>query len=93
MQVLSQGIEIAFDVVGEGPAVVLGHSFLCSGAMWQNQVGPLAATNRVINIDLRGHGASGPCPAAFGLHDMVADVLAVLDRLGVGSAVWAGLSI
>ncbi len=93
MQVLSQGIEIAFDVVGEGPTVVLGHSFLCSGAMWQDQVGPLAAANRVVNIDYRGHGGSGRIAEAFSLYDMVEDVLAVLDYLGVGSAVWAGLSI
>src|SRR3989304_244889 len=86
--VLSQGIEIAFDVAGEGPAVGLGHSFLCSGAMWQNQVGPLAATNRVINVDLRGHGAFGRAPAAFSLYDLVADALAVLDHRVVKSAVW-----
>lgn len=93
MQVLSQGIEIEFEVVGEGPTVVLGHSFLCSGAMWQNQVGPLSAENRVVNIDYRGHGASGRIAAAFSLYDMMEDVLAVLDYLAVGSAVWAGLSI
>ena len=89
----SHGINIAFEVAGAGPAVVLNHSFLCSGAMWQPQVGPLAAEYRVINIDCRGHGASGPIATPFTLDDMVDDVLAVLDHLAVDRAVWAGLSI
>jgi 3-oxoadipate enol-lactonase len=92
-RVQRQGNHIAFEAVGDGPAVVLLHSFLCSGAMWQNQVGPLAAQNRVINIDCRGHGASSGVSKAFNLYDMVEDVLAVLDVLGIGRAVWAGLSI
>jgi pimeloyl-ACP methyl ester carboxylesterase len=93
MQIRTRGVEIAFDVVGEGPTVVLGHSFLCSGAMWAPQLGPLSAENRVINIDARGHGASGRVAAPFTLYDLVEDVVAVLDHLGVERAVWAGLSI
>ncbi len=84
---------IGFEVAGDGPAVVLLHSFLCSGDMWRGQVGPLAARHRVINVDLRGHGASGPVTRAFSLYDLVDDALAVLDSLGVDQAVWAGLSI
>ena len=92
-RVQRQEIEIAFEAVGEGPAVVLLHSFLCSGAMWRNQVAPLAAHNQVINIDCRGHGASSGVSKPFNLYDMVEDVLAVLDVLRIDRAVWAGLSI
>ncbi len=93
MRVESRGVEIAFEVAGEGPTLVLGHSFLCSGAMWEPQLGPLSAENRVVNVDSRGHGASGRIAAPFTLYDLVEDVLAVLDHLGVERAVWAGLSI
>lgn len=92
-RVQSQGAQIAFEAVGDGPAVVLLHSFLCSGAMWRNQVGPLSAHNRVINIDCRGHGASSRVSRAISLYDMVEDVLAVLDFLAIDRAVLAGLSI
>jgi len=61
--------------------------------MWESQLEPLSERYRVINIDLRGHGSSGPCNAPFDLDDLVADVLAVLDRLEIDRAVWAGLSI
>lgn len=86
-------IKIYFEVHGEGIPIVLGHSFLCSGAMWESQVAPLAEHYQVINIDARGHGESGPITADFTLYDMVDDVIAVLDHLGLKSAVWAGLSI
>lgn len=88
-----EGLRIGFDVIGDGPAVVLLHSFLCSGEMWRGQVGPLAACYRVINIDCRGHGASSPASKAFTLYDLMDDAFAVLDALGVDQAVWAGLSI
>ena len=87
------GLLIHFDDVGSGPPVVLGHSFLCSGAMWAHQVEPLAERCRVVNVDQRGHGRSGNLTEPFDLYDMVADVVAVLDALEIERAVWAGLSI
>jgi 3-oxoadipate enol-lactonase len=87
------GVKIYFEDVGSGPPVVMGHSFLCSGEMWASQVPVLAERHRVINIDERGHGRSGNLTEPFDLYDMVDDVVAVLDHLGIESAVWAGLSI
>ena len=87
------GVRIHFDDVGSGPAVVLGHSFLCSGEMWRPQVEPLSERYRVINIDGRGHGRSGALSESFSLYDMVDDVIGVLDEVEVDRAVWAGLSI
>lgn len=87
------GVRIHYEDVGSGPPVVLGHSFLCSGEMWGPQVGPLSDRFRVINVDERGHGRSGPLSESFDLYDMVGDVVAVLDDVGVDRAVWAGLSI
>ena len=87
------GGDIYYEVRGSGPPIVLGHSFLCSGEMWGPQLEPLAEHYQVLNLDLRGHGKSGPVIRPFGMYDLVEDVLAVLDREGVGRAVWAGLSI
>lgn len=87
------GVRIHFEDTGEGLPIVLGHSFLCSGEMWANQVPHLATDYRVINVDLRGHGMSGPFEGPCDLEDLVADVSAVLDHLQIDQAVWAGLSI
>lgn len=89
----NQGLPISFEDVGTGPPVVLGHSFLCSGRMWQGQVPALAGRFRVLNIDFRGHGKSGEVTRAFSLYDAVSDVVAVLDKLGIERAVWCGLSV
>jgi 3-oxoadipate enol-lactonase len=94
MAVVERGaIRIFYEDAGSGLCVVLGHSFLCSGEMWAPQVAPLAERFRVVNVDFRGHGRSGPAKEPFSLEDMVDDVVAVLDALGVERAVWAGLSI
>ncbi len=87
------GVRIYFEDHGDGPPIVLGHSFLCSGEMWAAQIGPLAEHYRVINVDQRGHGRSGPVAGKFELYDMVDDVVAVLDELDIDRAVWCGLSI
>ncbi len=87
------GINISFEDSGEGTAVVLGHSFLCSGDMWAQQIPSLAKHHRIINIDLRGHGRSGRIEESCGIYDLVGDVVAVLDALEIECAVWAGLSI
>lgn len=91
--VQNQGIEIFFEDSGAGPPVVLGHSFLCSGKMWGDQVPALCAKFRVINPDLRGHGRSGHVTRSFSLYDALSDAIAVLDRLGIERATWCGLSI
>lgn len=86
-------IDITYEVSGSGPPVVLTHSFLCSGDMWTHQVPALAPRYQVINVDNRGRGRSGPSAKPFTLYDMVADVVTVLDEVGVARAVWVGLSI
>jgi len=61
--------------------------------MWRAQVPRLSENNRVINVDLRGHGKSSASATPFELCDLVDDVVAVLDSLDIDRAVWAGLSV
>jgi pimeloyl-ACP methyl ester carboxylesterase len=89
----THGRQIFFEDKGSGAPVVLGHSFLCTGEMWREQVRRLAGEYRLINPDLRGHGRSGPADRPFSLYDAVEDVIAVLDLLRIERAVWCGLSI
>jgi pimeloyl-ACP methyl ester carboxylesterase len=92
-EVENQGQRIHYADTGHGLPVLLGHSFLCSGEMWEDQLPALSRVARTINVDARGHGRSGPATAPYTLDDMLGDMLAVLDRLGVERAVWAGLSM
>ena len=89
----SRNPQIYFAETGRGTPIVLGHSFLCDGEMWREQVLGLGRDYRLINVDFRGHGRSGAADRAFTLYDAVDDVVGVLDMLGIGRAVWCGLSI
>lgn len=88
-----QGQTIYYRAAGEGPAVVLLHSFLCSSAMWQTQMEALSSRYRVVAVDLRGHGGSAPAGGPFDVYTLVEDVSAVLDELQIERAVWGGLSL
>lgn len=89
MRVDNAGVGIEYDVTGTGHPVVLLHGFPDSGRLWRHQVGPLAdAGFQVIVPDQRGYGRSDK-PAdvdAYGLANLVGDVVAVLDDLGVARA-------
>ncbi len=50
---------------GHGPALVLLHGFMLSGAIWAHQLRDLAGGHRVIAVELRGHGRSVPGTARF----------------------------
>jgi 3-oxoadipate enol-lactonase len=80
-------------VDGDGPVLLLGPSLGSTTAMWDPQIAALAERFRVVRYDHRGHGGSpvgdGPCELA----DLGADVVALLDTLGVDRAHVAGLSL
>jgi 3-oxoadipate enol-lactonase len=82
---------IAYDDVGEGPTVVLGHSLFCTRSMWRGVVEALAGEYRFLNVELRGHGQS-TAEAPFTLDDLVDDWLAILDQESVDRAILCGLS-
>jgi 3-oxoadipate enol-lactonase len=85
------GARLVYEVAGDGPAVVLIHGFGLDMRMWDPQLGPLAARFRVVRYDCRGFGASGPLdPGVPYTH--AGDLVALLDYLGIGDAVLAGLS-
>ena len=92
-QIERNGTSVFFDDQGDGTPIVLGHSFLCSGEMWTHQLDGLSERARVVNVDYRGHGRSGLVRKPLSLYDLVDDVVAVLDDLGIERAIWAGLSI
>lgn len=82
---------VAYDVVGSGPPIVLGHSLFCTRSMWRGVVRRLQESYCLINVELRGHGestAEGP----FSLEDLVDDWLAIMDQEGIERAALCGLS-
>ncbi len=68
--------EIAYRVLGEGPAVVLLHPFPANHEFWLPVAQALATRYRVILPDLRGHGDSGvgDGPATMEKHAAISPV-------------------
>jgi pimeloyl-ACP methyl ester carboxylesterase len=83
------GLRMQVQSAGEGPAVVLLHGFPDTHVVWRKQIAPLmAAGYRVLAPDLRGYGGSAaPLQvSAYRLEHIAADVLAMLDQLGIARA-------
>lgn len=79
------------DTGGDAPAVVLSHGILMNGSMFAPQVEALRDAYRVITWDERGHGEAEH-EGTWTYWDSARDVLALLDHLGVESAVLGGMS-
>jgi pimeloyl-ACP methyl ester carboxylesterase len=94
---LNQGVRIHYETDGDGPALVLHHGTMGSGADWRDlgYVEALKDRHRLILIDARGHGQSDKPhdPKAYDLRLRAADVVAVLDDLGARKAAFLGYSM
>jgi 3-oxoadipate enol-lactonase len=84
---------LAYDDVGEGPAVVLVHGYPFNRSMWTEQIAALKSHYRVLAIDLRGHGETAVTPGTSAMEDMAYDIANLLDHLEVSRAVIVGLSM
>jgi pimeloyl-ACP methyl ester carboxylesterase len=90
-------VRIHYETAGNGPALVLHHGTMGSGPDWIDlgYVEALKDRHRLILIDARGHGQSDKPhdPKAYDLRLRAADVVAVLDDLGLPSASFFGYSM
>lgn len=86
------GVEIAYDVTGDGPPLVLVHGITESRRAWDPLVPSLAEHHTVVAVDMRGHGESGP-GASYDPMAMAADVAAVVAHVDLGRPVVVGHSM
>jgi pimeloyl-ACP methyl ester carboxylesterase len=91
------GVRIHYDVEGSGAPLVLHPGFMGSVADWYGAgyVDALQGEHTLVLIDPRGQGESDTPheSAAYSPAQRVADVLAVLDALGIGQAHFLGYSM
>jgi 3-oxoadipate enol-lactonase len=77
----------------DAPVLVLLGSIGSTLAMWEPNVAALSERLRVVRADHRGHGGSPVPRGPYALADLGADVVALLDALGVERASVCGLSL
>jgi pimeloyl-ACP methyl ester carboxylesterase len=90
------GIELAYEVYGDGPPLVLAHGYIASKEMWDYQIGPFSERYRLVVYDMRGHGQSGAPPEddpGYTMATLVEDQRALMDHLGIDQAYVGGLSM
>ncbi|HZZ12543.1 MAG TPA: alpha/beta hydrolase [Paraburkholderia sp.] len=87
------GARIWYASYGSGTPVILLHGGLGHSGNWGYQIPALTSAGyRVLVIDSRGHGRSTRDARAYTYELMAADVLVVMDTLGIGRAPIVGWS-
>lgn len=86
------GVNLAVEVRGEGPAVLFIHGYPHDRSLWSHQVEMLAGCRRIAP-DLRGMGQSDAPDLGYSMATYAADLAALLDALGVDEVVLCGLSL
>ena len=88
-------VEVDATVEGpdDAPVLVLSASLGATRAMWDRQAAALSDRLRIVRYDHRAHGTSPAPPGPYAMADIAGDVVALLDRLGVGRAHFCGLSM
>ena len=77
------GMQMYYEVYGQGQPLVLLHGFLSSGKIWTPFVKAFADSFLVIVPDLRGHGHSTNPGGEFTHRQSALDVYALLDHLAI----------
>jgi pimeloyl-ACP methyl ester carboxylesterase len=89
----ADGVAIAYDVRGDGPALVLVHGWAGRRGHWDEQVDACSSSSTVVRLDLAGHGASGRGRARWTVSAFADDVVAVVETLALGDLVLVGHSL
>lgn len=92
-QIFFKKTAISFSDIGKGTAVVLLHGFLENKTMWRELVPSLAEKNRVISIDLLGHGETDCLGYIHSMEENAEIVNAILSHLRIRKAVFIGHSM
>ena len=93
MRLASDDAEIYYEVMGDGPPVLLLHPFPANHRLCVPVADMLAARYRVILPDLRGHGDSTPGQGPATMEKHAGDLLRLCKAERVSRAVCAGVSI
>lgn len=83
-----------YESTGEGRPLVFVHGGWLNGRAWESQVERFAGDYRVITLDVRGHGQTGPTDVdRYSIPLFTDDLEALLDHLELDDPVLVGLSL
>jgi YbgC/YbaW family acyl-CoA thioester hydrolase len=91
-RVTVNGVGLAVDVAGDGPAILFVHGYPLDRSIWRHQMEHLDGWRRIAP-DLRGMGQSDAPDLGYSMTTYADDLAALLDSLGVDQVVLCGLSM
>lgn len=83
MTVAVNGIDLHYEISGDGEPLLWLHGFMGAGTDWKYVFNEPPNGFRVIAPDLRGHGASTNPSSEFTFRQSADDILQLLDRLEI----------
>ena len=86
------GVELNYEIVGDGEPLLWLHGFMGAGPDWKHIFNEPPAGFRLIAPDLRGHGASTNRAGQFSFRQAADDVEGLLRHLGLSTVKAIGLS-
>ncbi|SNB46272.1 alpha/beta fold hydrolase [Geobacter sp. DSM 9736] len=88
------GTPISYESYGSGePTLVFVHGWSCDARYWRAQVPYFSKKNRVVTLDLAGHGHSGATRSQYSMKAFGEDVQAVTEATGSRSVILIGHSM
>jgi len=87
------GLELYYEVHGDGRPLVLIHGGLGSGEMFGPVLPAFADHHQVVLVDLQGHGRTADIDRPLDVRLMADDVAALVDHLGLGQVDLVGYSL
>lgn len=93
MKIKANGIDINYEIEGNGPWLTLSHSLACNLHMWDPQMPVLTKKFKVLRFDTRGHGQSSAPAGEYTLEQLADDLKGLLDALQIKQTHFAGLSM
>ncbi len=90
----SRGMNLHYEMIGSGPAILMIHGFTNHGMVWAEQIADLLhAGYCVVMPDLAGHGLSQMADRKTTVDDLAQDMVNLLDHLAIDKAIVCGLSL
>ena len=87
------GLDIHYDVYGDGDPLICVHGLSCDRRAWALQIEPFSEDYRAVFFDNRDVGQSSRATTDYTTADMAGDVLALADHLGFESFHLLGISL
>ncbi len=91
-RVTVNGVTLAVEVRGDGPAVLFIHGYPFDRSMWTHQMAALEGWTRIAP-DLRGMGQSDAPDLGYSMETYASDLASLLDLLGMDDVVLVGFSM